>query len=122
MFTTVSRTRPIVKPVRVTPRPAAPFGQGLIAWTPTPTMAPGFAPPTPDDDRWVSQAFSATEGWWTDSREMEEAAQQAEWESKFDDLVASGDACAMCGDRGVGTVGGLCDGCNGMIDMDIDGA
>lgn len=112
--------RPQSKPTRRTPHLAAPFGQGILGfWCPTPTMAPGFTPPTSEDDRWAAQTFSATEGWWADSREMEEAAQQAAWEEKWDDLVAAGDACAMCGARGVGTVGGLCDGCNGNLDMDI---
>lgn len=79
---------PKIKPVRRTPRPAAPFGQGIL-----PARRERFEP-SAADRAWAAQVFSA----------------DGDWAGR----LASGlETCECCGrpvERG-GLVGGLCGVC-----------
>jgi hypothetical protein len=64
------RTRPQVKPTRVTPRPATRFGAGLFAYTPH----VGRKPFTAADERAAAQMFA-------------ESAEDAEWDRLCDEAA-----------------------------------
>lgn len=87
------RPTPRVKPVRHTPRPAAPFGEGVFS------RYRRFEP-SPADREWAAREFGSRDDEYTeeDLAAMEDMAQQARWESLCE-MIEAGERCACCGLR-----------------------
>jgi hypothetical protein len=68
----ITRNRPRVKPTRVSPRPPARFGAGLL-----PPICPGHESPTPlSDMAWHAATATMFEDLWDNDTELESRAEE----------------------------------------------
>lgn len=129
-----TRPTPPVKPTRVSARPDTPFGFGLTRYTAFPVPVHGFAEPSPEDQAWYAETLAAS-GHPTEqvtmerrafgSREMtdeefDRIAMEREWEMRYEQGVAAGDRCSLCGLASDALVNAMCPACQFALDADLD--
>jgi hypothetical protein len=106
------RHRPRVKKTRVSDRPAARFGAGLLR------SLPAYQEPySAADLEWAAQAFA-------DGPEPDWDAiyGERELELRYEESVADGSHCAICGLRDDFLLDGVCPPCNLAWEAEVYGA
>ena len=93
MFTSVSRSRPRIKPTRKTALPADHrFGAGLTFWA----SVYEHRDHTHADECWVAREFSDSEGYLDDAT-VDQMAAEAELEARYERACELAAHCVQCG-------------------------